>query len=100
MDKNKFVYFAKLYPMPQCRGPTFWFDIMSGSTMAASLVRADSPTLVRIELQALTIPALETKGVLEISHCLEYYSQGIVVPNTAGEQIVFDTWDLASIDRA
>jgi len=24
----------------------------------------------------------------------------IVVPNTAGEQIVFDTWDLASIDRA
>jgi len=23
-----------------------------------------------------------------------------VVPNTAGEQIVFDTWDLASIDRA
>ena len=27
----------------------------------------------------------------------EVYS---VVPNTAGEQIVFDTWDLASIDRA
>ena len=26
--------------------------------------------------------------------------QDYVVPNTAGEQIVFDTWDLASIDRA
>ncbi|CAG8619150.1 7320_t:CDS:1, partial [Paraglomus brasilianum] len=55
-------------PMPSYEERPTWFDNVFGSTMAAFLVHADSPTLVRIELLALTTPALETKGVLEISH--------------------------------
>ena len=68
VDKN----FAKLYPIPPMPSheerPTFWFEYMFGSTMAAFFVHADSLTLVRIELLAITTPALETKGVLEIFH--------------------------------
>ena len=44
----------------------------------------------------------ENNREMSVERFQRYVAKGqvCVVPNTAGEQIVFDTWDLASIDRA